>query len=278
MARYYDTQVGAYPDTSNEAQGGTAYPVFPVINEAAFQVNPNSTEQLGDMVCDKYGNVFLYVRAVAALAAGQVVTQAANLTGTVSASTTVNSIFSNITTTINESSVGSFLSSPGTVAGAGVPFLKVIKGQVAIGANTTFVISKKSIFIGIGKQDGDSLSAIPTTGDPLAVVRCYAVDVAGVAATPYGVALGTVSSGNRTLVQVGGLALVQANGATDALTDGGIAVTAASGVVKGTLGTATAASAIAEAKSIVGIAKQAYAGSTAGKTVAVQLLDLWGRW
>jgi hypothetical protein len=274
MARYYDTQAGEFPETSNEAQGGTAYPVYPVINEPAFQTNPNSTEQLGDMTCDKYGNVFLYVRCVAGLTVGQIVKMAGVLAGTVSASTTVNNIFTNVTTTINESSVGSFLASTGTAGGGGVNFLKLIKGQVAIGVNTTFIISKKSVFIGINKQDGDTLAAIPTTGDPLAVVRPYAVDVAGAAESPAGIALGTVTSGNRTLVQVGGLAFVSCVGNTDALVDNKLVTTAAAGNGKGPL---AAGLAIIEVPAAIGIAREAYVSATA-KLCAVQLWDLWGKW
>lgn len=248
----------SYPDYAAASIGGVSFPTFALQNLAAYAQTPNENSQLGDVVIDKYGCRFQFVRCVAALTVGQVVKGATNLTGTVTAAgSTTGLVNSNITTTIDESAVGSFLSSPGTTA-----FTRVIKKQVAIGTNTGFYVSLSDPFIGIGQKDGDVLAAIPTDTDVLHVVRPFAVDVAGVAATPVGVAMGTVTSGNRTLVQIEGLALVSAIGSTDAITDNGIVVTAAAGQVKGTLGTATAASAIAEAKSIVGIGKMAYSGAS----------------
>lgn len=273
MARIQSVQIGSFPEYSGQSIGGPRYPVFStVVNDTPGQTNPNNNAQLGDILVDKFGGAYAYVRTVAGLTVGQAVKYAANLTGTVTAAgSTTGLVNSNITTTIREDGVGSFLSCPGTTA-----FTKLIIGQSAVGANTGFTVAKTDIFFGIGKTDGDALAAVPTNGDVLHVVRPYAVDVAGAGDTPCGVALGTVTSGNRTLVQVSGLAQVSAIGSTDALTDNGIAVTAASGKVKGTLGTATAASAIQEAKSIVGIAKMAYAG--ASQLIPVFLWDLLGRY
>lgn len=271
--RVQSHQIGSFPEYSGQSTGGVTYPPFSnVINDAPNQVVPNSPAQLGDVLVDKFGANYVYVRAVAALAAGQVVKYALNLTGTVTAAgSTTGLVNSNITTTVREDAVGSFLTCPGTTS-----FTRLIKGQAAVGANTAFTVAKTDIFFGVGKIDGDALAAIPTNGDVLHVIRYFSVDVAGIGDTAVGVALGTVTAGNRTLVQVNGLAQVLAVGSTDALTDNGIVVTAAAGVVKGTLGTATAASAILEAKSIVGIAKMAYAG--ASKAVPVLLWDLVGRY
>ena len=173
------------------------------------------------------------------------------------------------------------MASTGTAAGGGQPFIKLIKKQLILGvpgsgANTQFALSLSDIFFGVGKNDGDALAAIPTTGDPVALLRPYAVDVAGLASAPLGVALGTVTSGNRTLIQTAGIAQVLAVGSTDAVVDGLIVVCTATGNVKGSLTTASAASAIADASSIVGYARQAYVSATA-KLIAVSLIGLQDR-
>lgn len=256
MAKIHTPLVGAYPEYNQESTGGTAYPTFPTVNDPPFQSNPVHNAELGDFLIDKYGNQFVYVRSVAALAQGQVCTYAANLVGTVSAGTTTAVINTNVTTTINEASVGSFLADGGA---SGIVFLKLIKAQTAIGANTQFTISKLSIFLGTGKQDGDVLGSTPTTGDAAHVIRLFGVDVAGAVGVPVGVALGTVTSGNRTIIQVAGLAQVLSVGSTDALVDNRIVVTAAAGVVKSRL---TAGSTADDATSVVGVAKMAYAGAS----------------
>lgn len=272
-----------FPEFSGTSIGGPVYPPFStVVNDAPFQAVPNSPDSLGDVVVDKFGGVYVYVRCVAGLAQGQVVKYAAGTAGTISAATTVAQINTNITTTLREDSVGSFLASTGTAAGAGVNFVKLIKKQLVagvpgVGANSQFVISLTDIFFGVGKNDGDALAAIPTTADPCILLRPFAVDVAGVAAIPVGVALGTVTSGNRTLVQVAGLAQVLAIGVTDPVTDGGVVTTAASGNVKGLLTVPTAASDSTEIPAIVGIARQPYV-STAPKLITVSLFDLLGRY
>lgn len=274
MARFQSTMIGSFPEFAGDSVGGPSYPCYPVINDAPLQQTPNAPAQIGDILVDRYGFQYAYVRAVAALAQGQVCKYAGALAGTVSAATTSAVINTNITTTLNESILLSFLACSGNT---GTPFIKIIKGQTAIGTNTQFTISKLSVLFGLGgARDGDNLSFTPTTGDAVAVVRAYSVDVAGIADSPVGVALGTVTAGNRTLIQVSGLAQVLAVGSTDALADNGPAVTAAAGVVKGTLGTATAASAVAESKSIVGTSKVVWAG--ASKLQAIFLGNLADKW
>lgn len=280
MARYNSaTFESSYPASSNESTGGTSYPAINLVNDAPFQTNPNSIFQPGDVIVDKLGFQYVYVRANAGLAVGQCLRYAPNLTGTItSASSTVASITTNITTTIDESAVGSFLCSNGLASGTGPVFTKKIKKQTAIGANTNFKISLKQIFFGINQFDGDVLAASPAlvNGDVVHVIRAYSVDVAGVADPCYGIAMGTVTSGNFTFVQTTGLARVSVIGSTDAAVENRYLCTAASGNAKGVLGTPTAASDSTEVPSIVGFAKMPYTGAAALMPVALaNLADKW---
>lgn len=280
MARLQSELIGAYPAYAQESSGGPSFPVFAAINEPAGQTSPNQRAQFGDVLVDKHGNLFMYVRASGALAVGQVVRQAvAGLgdvpaAGLVAASTTTRRIFTDITTTLDEVGLGSFLSSPGTIAGAGVAFTKRIKDQVAVGANTTFDISLKQIHFGIGKYDGDELSATPVTGDPATIVRPYnvVVNIASAAgAQPVGIALGTVTAAGGTLIQIAGMALVLCDGTTD-ITAGGLIVPGATGLGVAPTATPTAY----EVAQQVGTSLVAHTG-TDDKLIPVQL-SLQQRW
>lgn len=280
MARYNSaTFESSYPAFSNESVGGTSYPTINTVNDAPFQTNPNSIFQPGDAIIDKLGFQYVYVRANAALAVGQCCRYAPNLTGTItSASSTTAKIVTNITTTIDESAVGSFLASNGLASGTGPVFLKKIKKQNAIGTNSQFTISLKQIFFGINQFDGDVLAASPAlvNGDVVHVIRSYSVDVAGVSDPCVGIALGTVTSGNFTFVQTAGLARVSVIGSTDAAVENRFLTTAASGNAKGVLGTPTAASDSTEIPALVGFAKLPYSGAAA--LMPVFLANLADKW
>ncbi len=250
----------SYPDYAAASIGGPSFPAITVVNQAPAQQIPTENAQLGDILVDKFGGRFQFVRAIAALAAGQIVKPAANLTGTVTASgSTTGLVNSNITTTVDEANVGSFLTSPGTTV-----FTIPIKKQAAVGANTGFYVSVTQQFFGTGSAlDGDVLSAIPTNGDVLHVVRPFAVDVAGAGDPPMGVALGTVTSGYRTLVQIEGIALISCDAVAshDVLADQSGVYTGAAGIGQGRLTTLTVTSVSNEAKSFVGYAKGAAASA-----------------
>jgi hypothetical protein len=274
MSRVKGTMISAYPVFSQESTGGVSYPAFPLINDSPAQQTPSAPLHLGDKLIDKYGYSYVYVRAAAALAVGQVVKLAADTTGTISAGTTTALIKTNITTTIDEAQIESFLSGIATTGGATQVFTKKIKNQVInaggakIGANTNFYIAINDPRFARGGTDGDVLGFTPTTGDDLNIIRPYSVDVCGAAAAaevPVGVALGTVTSGNRTLVQVSGLARVLGVGTGTAITDNATVITGAAGVVLG--GTT--------APSVVGIAK--IASALASRLTPIWLLDLDGR-
>jgi len=243
MSRY-TFGAGSYPEFQDIA-GGRTFPVYGTVNEAAGQLLPNQRLKFGDSITDRHGNSYLYVRAVVGLSQGQVVRSAFAGDGdvpaasTIAASTTVNTIFTAMTTTLAEMPLGSLLASPGTSGGTGQPFLKFIKGQVAIGANTTFNIAKVQVFQGIGQFDGDSLATIPATSDAVVIVRPYNVAVHGaVSATtiengPVGVALGTVTAAGGTLIQTGGICQVLGVGSGTAIVAGGPLSPGATGTVIG---------------------------------------------
>lgn len=275
MARLHGQGIASYPEFAQASTGGASFPPFAVVNESASQTNPNARLQFGDALTDKFGNVYLYVRAAIALAVGQVVRFSVTgdsssdhpAAGTISASTTTKRIFTNITTTINEATIGSFLASQGASAAAtGTPFFKPIKKQVAIGSNTTFDISLNQTLVGIG-FDGDALSAIPTTSDAVSVIRPFNVVVHGAAAgttmenAPVGVALGTVSQASGTLILVQGNGMVLGVGNGAAIVAGGPIVAAASGTVKGP-GTAAAGLDQDELPSYVGRSYVAYTSTS----------------
>lgn len=281
MARWNTTGVNAFPEYG-DAAGGVSYPVYPTINEAPTQVSPNTQLHWGDQIVDKFGNTYVYVRAVAALSKGVVVRLAIEgegdipAAGTVSASTTKYKIWTNIDTTTTaqyENNLGSWLASPGTITGgAGTHFLKLIKGQTTPGTNTKFDISKLTTMSGMGVYDGDQLSAVPTTGDPVVVIRPYNVITGGAANAsskeghPVGIALNDTTALYSTLVQTGGVCMAMALGSGTALVYGGPVSMAASGNVIG--GSAVAVG-------VVGTALVASAATVAGlHPIRVQLVGM----
>ncbi len=258
----------SYPDYAAASIGGLTFPSISVVNQAAAQQSPNQNAQLGDILVDKFGCRFQFVRTVAGLAVGQAVKAAANLTGTITAAGSSTSyVKTSITTTVDESSVGSFLTSPGTTV-----FTRLIKKQSAVGANTIFYVSLNQTFLGNATNaDGDILGAVPTNGEVIHVVRPFAVDVAGAGAIPVGVALGTVTSGYRTLIQIEGPGIVSGIGSTDAIVDNGIITTAASGNVKGAT---TAALTADDVLASLGQGKMAHSG---GATLIAAYINPAGR-
>ena len=198
------------------------------VNVATPKMNP------GEYWCDDVnGNWYQCVRADAALAAGQLVTRpAASLTGTYTAAgSTVSVINTNITTTLSE--VGNFIYFTDTAAGGGTPALRQIKAH-AIGANTAFTVANIDFSNTSKGRDPDVLSVLPTTnGSAVNVIRPFSVIVCTAALVPCGVALGTVTSGNFTIIQIAGLAQVLAVGTGTALAAGVPCIPSAAGVVIG---------------------------------------------
>lgn len=264
--------IASYPEVSQASTGGPSFPEYANVNESPTQTLPNSPLRLGQYLGDKFGNIFQMVRARTALAVGKVVKLAANVAGTaITADATgdgLHVIKTDLAGLTKNSEVGNLFLIAGQIP-------RVIKANTATAAGVAYItVSDKNFGLGISQYDGDAYASVIANATVVHVARLYSVGEAGVGDTPFGVALGTVTDGNVTLVQVAGVGSVSSVGTTDALTQGGIVVTAATGDVKGTLAVATAASAIAEAKSIVGVARFPHAGAAA--LVAVQLL-MFGR-
>lgn len=209
---------------------------------------------LGLMWCDQTtGNWYRYIRAAAALTPGQFVGFEAPTTGTVTASgSTVYVVKTNITTTAAEA--GNyiwFLDAVGTYSAAVTPFsqaLRLIKsttngaGTAVFGTNTIFTLSQRGSIYGNNAYDPDPLNAVPTNGSACCVIRPYRGIVATASTPAVGVALGEVTSGNYTIIQIAGLAMIQGNSTIGNFVVGKAAVMQAAGIASGpTSGTMTAA-------------------------------------
>lgn len=229
--------IAAFPERSQEPETGITFPAYPLIDESpnANQFSGTYTGYaplvLGQPVIDKYGFRHLYVRARAALAAGNVVTLAANVTGTVQApagvADNVSIILANHAGITAGGEVGNFLGFSNATGEVGA--IKLIKANTATsGGNVQYTISRGSILQGLNRADGDAFAAAVATGTNVQLIRPYNVAVAGAASLPMGIAQGVVTSGNNTLVQYTGLALaLYPTG--QALVDGDLVTSAASG-------------------------------------------------
>lgn len=159
------------------------------------------------------GNAFMLVRAQAALTIGQLVAMDAPQTGTY---TTAGSTAAISKTNITEAQgvngdVGNYLS--GIFTGQSVPQIRKIKANTN-GANALFTISLPDYLRPSLPADQDGWTTTPTNGDQVCVIRPWNVRVCTAVLQPVGVALGTVTSGSYTIIQVAGLAGVSAVGNT----------------------------------------------------------------
>jgi hypothetical protein len=81
--------------------------------------------------------------------------------------------------------------------------------------------------------DADVFDTLATNADTLCIVRPWDLIVNTATTVPVGIALGTVTAGNFTIIQVAGLAAVLATGNVTALVANQPAVGAAAGVISG---------------------------------------------
>lgn len=272
-----DGGIAAYPFRLQEGEGGLSWPNFPVVNETQAQQMPNRTLRLGQIITDRDGCAYQMVKAGAGLTIGQVVKPKANLTGTTITADTVGDnihvIKTNLAGLTLNGEVGNFLV---VVTAAATLLVRRIKANTATSGGFAYLtISKKDTRFARGGYDPDTTvsSAVLANGLVAHIVRPWVVDVAGAGEVPVGVALGTVTSGNLTAVQIHGLCTVASVGNTDSIVDNGIMVTAAAGAVKGPLGAGISG---AEAYAKVGIAKIVNA-NVAG-AFSVGFISLFGRW
>lgn len=273
--RRTDSQTAAYPIRSQEPETGISFPQFPVVNQSntAYPAPSDGTAPLalGQAVVDRHGFLYLYVHTTGALAVGEVCTFSANVTeGAIQAPDTVADNIHVLTTDLAGISegveIGNFLHIGNTTGSIGD--LKVIKDNTAtVGGTTYFTISRKQIFQGRGGYDGDApAAAYAAAGSEVSLIRPYRVVRAVEANEPVGIAMGTVTSGNCTLIQIEGLAQVSGVAGTT-FVDNALVYTKAAGQVSVTAGTGL----------IVGRSKSAYAGANS-VLVPVWLTDISSNW
>ncbi len=197
------------------------------------------------------GNAFMIVKANAALTVGQLVAMDAPQSGTyTSAGSTASRSVTNITEAQGvNGDVGNWLSVLAT--GQTVPQIRLIKANTN-GANAVFTISLPDFLRPNSPNDLDTWTTTPTNADPLTVIRPWQVRVCTAALNPIGVALGTVTSGSFTVIQVAGLAGVSATATVGITAMTTLVTPAAAGVLNGFAGTATALTGTAASNQMIG--------------------------
>lgn len=178
---------------------------------------------------EKTGNHFMYVQADAALANGQLVSYTVPSTETVlsAGSSVALQVLSAAGLTPN-AEVGNWLyvENGGSAPG---PTILPIKANAA----STITNSLRDLTTTQNVFDPDQLSAVLTNSTNAAIIRPGHVSVCDATHSPVGIALATVTAHYFTLIQVVGLALVQAVGSVHALVVGQAVAPGAAGVVTG---------------------------------------------
>ena len=188
------------------------------------------------------GNAYQYVKAGAGLTVGQVVSLELPTAGTVTAAgSTTAELITNINTTNLGSLIGDYLwtlDAVGTSPSSFSQNLRVIKGHTT-GAAAHIVVAKRSEITTLNTFDADVLPSVPANGSAAVIIRPYRVIVGTASNVPVGICMGTVTSGNYTIIQVAGLAMVAAKGDGTALAAGSPCIVGASGVILGATAGAT---------------------------------------
>lgn len=203
---------------------------------------PGDMWWLGDGAVASGGNAFMFVKATVALALGQLVAAALPTTGTATVPG-AGSAASPLTTT---ASITTNINNAATVAvngdvdnwifvqatGATLPQLRRIKYSSS--STTSFYkVALPDTMRPNSPTDADVFDTLATNADVLCIIRPYNVIVCTATTVPLGVALGTVTAGNYTIIQVAGLAAVQTVGNANALVVNQPAIPSAAGVIKG---------------------------------------------
>ncbi len=202
---------------------------------------------LGDGAGASGGNAFMFVKADAALTLGQVVAAGTPTTGTATvpgAGTAASPLTTtaSITTNINNAAtvavngdVDNWIFVQAT--GATLPQLRRIKYNSS--STTSFYkVALPDTMRPNSPTDADVFDTLATNADPLCVIRPYHVISCTASLVPIGIALGTVTSGNYTVIQVAGLAAVQGNNVGAATVVNVPAKVQAAGIITGAAGTA----------------------------------------
>jgi hypothetical protein len=188
------------------------------------------------------GNAFMFVKAAAGLTLGQLVAAAATTTGTATYPG-AGTVASPLTTT---ASITTNINNAATVAvngdvdnwiwvnatGATLPQLRRIKYNSS--STTSFYkVALPDSMRPNNPTDQDVFDTLATNADAVSIIRPYNVRVCTASLVPIGVALGAVTSGSYTVIQVAGLACVLTKGDGTATVVGQPAVPGAAGVQSG---------------------------------------------
>jgi hypothetical protein len=231
----------------------TPYVGTPYLNMTLAQYNAmgqsvgfklGDTWTLGGMAPALGGNTFMIVKAQEALTLGQLVAVEAPTTGTVTnnaGQSTTASILTNINnaaTVPTNGDVNNWLWI--TATGATLPQLRRIKTNTS-SATARYVVALPDYTRPNSATDADVFDTLATNGDVCSVIRPYHVIVCTEAMTPIGVALGTVTQYQYTIIQIGGLAnvLIDGDGVNEGLVQDQPAWTAAAGAIRGANGVAS---------------------------------------
>lgn len=210
--------------------------------QQAIGANLGDIWWLGGQAPASGGNAFMFAKATVGLTLGQLVSVAVPTTGTATvpgAGTAASPLTTtaSITTNINNAAtvavngdVNNWLYVNAT--GATLPQLRRIKYNSS-SATSFYKVALTDNLRPNSPTDADVLDTALTNADPLCIIRPWNLIVNTATTTPVGVALGTVTAGNYTIIQVAGLAAVLAKGDVNALVVNQPAVGAAGGVASG---------------------------------------------
>jgi hypothetical protein len=201
------------------AQGGPGIgPAIPWFTSPYIDMTATQLRQLGLRLGDTFwlggeqaasgGNCFKVVKADAALTVGQLVAPAPPAASTIGAAApapstaSVNWVAGGLTV---NAEVDNYIMVT-TAAAAAVGNLRRIKANTA----TTITVALSDYLRPNLPTDNDVFPFIPVAGDVANIIRPHHVIVNTATTIPCGVALGTVTQFNYTLIQVAGLAIVSA--------------------------------------------------------------------
>jgi hypothetical protein len=176
------------------------------------------------------GNSFMYVKAAAALAQGQLVSFGTPTASTVTAagSSTKTIVWAAGGLTV-DAEIGNILYiANSTSSGGGFTIRKIISNTA-----TTITFSRVDPSVASKPDDQNALELAATNGNVAIIIRPYQVIVNTATTVPVGVVLGTVTDTYYTIIQTKGLALVQTVGNGTATAVGKPAVGSAAGVAIG---------------------------------------------
>jgi hypothetical protein len=188
------------------------------------------------------GNAFAFAKATVGLTVGQIVSLALPTTGTATvpgAGTAASPLTTtaSVTTNINNAAtvpvngdVDNYIYVNAT--GAALGQLRRIKYNSS-STTSFYIVALQDFMRPNSPTDADVFDTLATNADPLCIIRPWNLIVNTATTMPVGVALGTVTAGNFTVIQVAGLAIVSSTGTGTATAPNQPASGGAAGVVTG---------------------------------------------